>query len=43
MNISTTHEAGALRALKSFKRAFVAHYVSLAGSPMCFGELHIPG
>jgi hypothetical protein len=30
-------------ALKSFKRAFVAHYVSLADGPMCFGELHIPG
>jgi hypothetical protein len=29
--------------LKSFKRAFVAHYVSLADGPVCFGGLHVPG
>ena len=30
-------------ALKNFKRAFVAHYVSLAEGPGCFGGIHIPG
>ena len=29
--------------LKNFKRAFVAHYVSLADGPVCFGGLHVPG
>jgi len=31
------------RALKTFKRAFVAHYVALANGPISFGKLHIPG
>jgi hypothetical protein len=30
-------------ALKNFKRAFIAHYVSLAEGPECLGGIHIPG
>jgi len=30
-------------ALRSFKHAFVAHYISLADGPFSFGKLHIPG
>lgn len=30
-------------AVKNFKRAFVAHYVSISEAPMSYGWLHIPG
>ncbi len=30
-------------ALKTFKRAFIAHYVSMADGPASYGSLHIPG